>query len=293
MDNRLIYFGRQSYERHMQPWLTELLCCPECDGELVHRGDTLDCDCGQSYPVIDDIPVFVASGPDQSAETEPTDTSAEPPRIAAVSRLVEQYQRELNLDVGCGTGRNLGLFDGRYVGCDTDFAALLAAKERVPEKLDAVFVCCDGRKLPFKRDRFGFVLSSEVIEHVQPAARSAFVAELRRVLNHDGHAVVSAPTRTVVGDAVSTVARYVGVFEEESDDDHPRTTVTELRQLGFQLHGCLDAPAQQTLEQQGLEWLASLYDSLVWQIPRLANHCVGVIDGTTTAVRQRNYSRSS
>lgn len=263
----------------MQPWFIQLLSCPACDGALEHHGDTLECDCGESYPVVDGIPVFVESGPSQSEESEPMDTSAEPPRIDAVSRLVERHSGELNLDVGCGTGRNLGLFSGRYVGCDPDFAALLAAKERVPERLDAAFVCCDGGELPFGTETFEFVLSSEVIEHVRPDARGAFVVELRRVLDSDGRAVVSAPTRTVVGDAVSAAARAIGPLEGSGGDDHPRTTVTELRQLGFRLHGCLDAPPQHTLERRGLDSLASLYDWLVWRFPRLANHCIGVSDG--------------
>ena len=77
------------------------------------------------------------------------------------------------LDVGCGA---LGL---RGLEPELDITGVdLAARPDYP----GPFVQADAsERLPFADGEFDFVYSSSVIEHVLPARRAAFAAEIRRV----------------------------------------------------------------------------------------------------------------
>lgn len=259
----------------MQPWLSEVLSCPSCGGDLSAGPGGLGCGCGATYPVIDGIPVFVD---DIDEASEPTNPAGEPPHIPAVRHLVRRHIGRNHLDVGCGTGRNLPLFEQRYIGCDPSLPSLLVARDRARRlEVDASFVCADGRDLPLMADTFDIVLASEVIEHVPPADRGAFSRELLRTTVPGGMAMVSAPARTALGDAIGRLARRLRLLDHRSgDDDHPRITVGELRSLGFEAHGCLDAPAHDALRNRRLGPVGSAYDRLAWRVPGVSTHVVGV-----------------
>lgn len=77
------------------------------------------------------------------------------------------------LDLGCGALGLRGLEPERDItGCD------IAERPSYP----GPFVRADAAEgLPFADGEFGFVYCSSVIEHVPPARRASFAAELRRV----------------------------------------------------------------------------------------------------------------
>lgn len=87
------------------------------------------------------------------------------------------------LDVGCGTGRNLPLFDAqvRVVGLDPTHASLLAARRRAP---GVPLVQGDAQALPFRDGAFATVVSGLVFCSVPDAARG--LAEVKRVLTPGG-----------------------------------------------------------------------------------------------------------
>lgn len=87
------------------------------------------------------------------------------------------------LDVGCGTGRNLALFDGRasVVAVDPCTAALARARRRAP---GAALVCARAEALPFRDGVFDAVTSGLVFCSV--ADPHAGLRELRRVLRPHG-----------------------------------------------------------------------------------------------------------
>lgn len=91
------------------------------------------------------------------------------------------------LDVGDAAGY-LGLFvdDLRLTGLD-----VTVQPERLP---GAVAVVGDGSCLPFPDRAFDAVVSSDVLEHVLPAQRGAFIGELSRV--SDDLVIVAAPFDT-------------------------------------------------------------------------------------------------
>jgi SAM-dependent methyltransferase len=261
----------------MKDWLYEVLVCPECGGQLVNRSDALHCDgCTEAYPVVRGIPVFTSQA-DVDEDVRASD-SAEPRVIPAVERAVCEHQAEMNVDVGCGTGRNLGLFSGRVVACDIDFTSLVAAARRDDEvDADVGVVCCAAESLPFRDGEFGFGLSSEVFEHIQPEKRGSYVNELNRIVAWNGRIVVSAPIETGGGEIVSGAARWLGLLDNiEGDDDHPRLTPDTIERYGFSIQGCLDAPAVTALEQRKLGCLVSIYENVIKNIPGLSTHAVGV-----------------
>lgn len=106
------------------------------------------------------------------------------------------------LDIACGTGYGIGLLKEKakhVTGVDVSFDAAREALAECDER--ASVLLGDGLKLPFADGRFDIVTSFETLEHLHE--RSAFLAELKRVLRHDGLLVLSTPnanyTRPVNG----------------------------------------------------------------------------------------------
>jgi ubiquinone/menaquinone biosynthesis C-methylase UbiE len=86
------------------------------------------------------------------------------------------------LDLGCGTGRNLPLFDAaRVVGVDPCFESLLAARRRAP---GVPLVRARAEALPFRDRSFDTVASGLVFCSVSDPP--AGLAEVRRVLASGG-----------------------------------------------------------------------------------------------------------
>jgi ubiquinone/menaquinone biosynthesis C-methylase UbiE len=87
------------------------------------------------------------------------------------------------LDVGCGTGRNLPLYQRgvRVVGVDVSAASLARARRRRP---DVPLVQADAEALPFRTAAFDTVVSALVFCSVPDAARG--LLEVKRVLRPGG-----------------------------------------------------------------------------------------------------------
>lgn len=85
------------------------------------------------------------------------------------------------LEVGCGTGRNLALYERPVVAVDIEFDALLKAKKRAPE---ARLVLASAEALPFRSASFDTVVSSLVFCSVPNVPRG--LGEIGRVLGQEG-----------------------------------------------------------------------------------------------------------
>jgi SAM-dependent methyltransferase len=90
------------------------------------------------------------------------------------------------LDVGCGIGEFLGLYDGKSVGLDLN-------PYLVKHCAGQGGTCCLGlaQGLPFQSDSFDGVLASNVLEHLDDV--EAVVADIVRVLKAGGVLVVTVP----------------------------------------------------------------------------------------------------
>ncbi len=92
------------------------------------------------------------------------------------------------LDIGCGTGANLPLFDGQIVGLDISFKALTFAKRR---KKDALLIQGRAEALPFKEETFDLVLALDLLEHLADDVKG--LREMYRVLKKGGILLVTVP----------------------------------------------------------------------------------------------------
>jgi SAM-dependent methyltransferase len=96
------------------------------------------------------------------------------------------------LDIACGTGYGIGLLRSKakfVTGVDIDPVAANEAKAECGE--NGAVLLGNGLGLPFGNATFDVITSFETLEHLHE--RSAFLAELKRVLTPDGMLVLSTP----------------------------------------------------------------------------------------------------
>jgi SAM-dependent methyltransferase len=110
--------------------------------------------------------------------------------------LVDLLMRHLSLasrprllDLGCGTGGNIGALAnlGDVIGIEPDPGAVALARTRG----GAMFCRATGTALPFAAGSFDAVIASDVLEHI--AEDGPAVAEISRVLRRGGLLVFSVP----------------------------------------------------------------------------------------------------
>jgi ubiquinone/menaquinone biosynthesis C-methylase UbiE len=99
-------------------------------------------------------------------------------------RLIPVPVRGAMLDVGCGTGSSLAIYEGcfeTYTGIDLSPRSIELARNRFPQHDWRVGDAC---QLPFADDSFDLVAFSSVLHHIPDF--SAAVVEARRVLKPGG-----------------------------------------------------------------------------------------------------------
>ncbi len=111
------------------------------------------------------------------------------------SKAFGQYAQDGDkvLDLGCGNGRLLELFQDRpidYVGCDNSELLLKIAQQKYPGNK---FVLTDGINLPFVDNEFDKIFCIAVLHHIPgDELRRKFLKEARRVLKKDGRLIISS-----------------------------------------------------------------------------------------------------
>ncbi|WP_041042102.1 methyltransferase domain-containing protein [Paramagnetospirillum magnetotacticum] len=175
----------------MTPWLLDLLQCPSCHAEsrLVHEGDGLACPaCGQSVPVVNGIPRFVAASENYAEgfgwqwtrwRALQVDRLAGHPlserRFLADSRWDPAWIKgKLILDAGCGAGRFTDVaaqLGARVVACDLSRAIDAChancdePQGKAPERGEVAWVQANLLNLPFRPGVFDAVYCMGVIQH--------------------------------------------------------------------------------------------------------------------------------
>lgn len=119
-------------------------------------------------------------------------------RQKAVVELIEPKERELILDIGCGSARDLIVFANTgaiCVGIDFSCGMLSRGKETInrTEIRNVHLIRAEVSKLPFKSAVFDKASCSEVIEHL-PNWEEA-IAEVNRVLKMEAGLVITTPNR--------------------------------------------------------------------------------------------------
>jgi len=102
-------------------------------------------------------------------------------------RMVEPMESIKVLDVGCGTGTFLELFQksgSELYGIDTSPSMLEIARGRLGEQ--ASLHLDDATNMPFEDQNFDLVLSMLVLHEMDQDTRLSTIAEMKRVLKNDG-----------------------------------------------------------------------------------------------------------
>ena len=100
------------------------------------------------------------------------------------------------LDVGCGNGRLLELFQGKnvdYIGVDSSEELIKIAKNKAKNKYpQAKFLAGDALNLPFANQSFDKVFSVAVLHHIpSEEMRLKFLSEASRVLKPQGRIILT------------------------------------------------------------------------------------------------------
>ncbi len=103
----------------------------------------------------------------------------------AIARNIH-YMRGTVLDFGCGSKPYISLFDvDKYIGLDFETEV---SKKNSNLSADVFY---DGVTIPFPKDHFDSIFSSEVLEHVFNP--DVILAEMQRVLKPGGHILLTCP----------------------------------------------------------------------------------------------------
>ena len=95
------------------------------------------------------------------------------------------------LDVGCGTGSHLELyqrFGCELYGLDLSPSMLAVARQRLGDA--AQLDLGDASQMPYDDDHFGLVIAMLTLHEMRPQTRAAVLGEIKRVLKPDGRALL-------------------------------------------------------------------------------------------------------
>ena len=95
------------------------------------------------------------------------------------------------LDVGCGTGANLAMFNGEAVATGIDYSE--AALDRCRQRGLTRLTRADAGSLPFASDSFDGVLMMDVLYHRDVSNIAGALAETERVLGPGGLLLANVP----------------------------------------------------------------------------------------------------
>lgn len=182
----------------MKESLLQMLCCPECRGDLrleraewvkgeVKAGSLTCAQCSQAYPIRNYIPRFVSSDAYADAFTVEW-TVFRTAQLDSQTGLdlsdktfrrffnfpVERLAGKLLLDAGCGKGRfaEIALNYGAEVVCVDLSYAIDAARRNLKGRPGVHFVQADIFKLPFRAESFDGIYSHGVLHHTPDPPRA-------------------------------------------------------------------------------------------------------------------------
>ena len=107
--------------------------------------------------------------------------------IAMSMKMFPPVQGMSVLDVGCGTGTQLGLYQRagcEVFGIDPSPAMLKVAREKLGG--DAALHLGDAASMPFENDGFNLVTAMLVLHEMSPVNRDLVIDEIKRVLKRNG-----------------------------------------------------------------------------------------------------------
>ena len=121
------------------------------------------------------------------------------------------------LDVGCGTGIHLELYQRAgctVAGIDLSPSMLQVARERLGKCADLRLD--DASKMPYPDRSFDLIIMFTVLHEMSQEVRSAVIAESKRVLNKDGRILLidfhPGPIRPFKGWLFKTIITFIEIM---------------------------------------------------------------------------------
>lgn len=130
------------------------------------------------------------------------------------------------LDLGCGPGGRVGLFDTRRVECYAVGVDIWLPYLQIQKSLKAYdeFVLGDVRHLPFQKKSFDMVIGLELLEHLDKSDGTKLLAAMEGIARKK--VVLSLPAGTHIQDA----------YDNNPYQEHRSTwTPSELQHLGYKV----------------------------------------------------------
>jgi SAM-dependent methyltransferase len=105
-------------------------------------------------------------------------------------KLVKKYPLRI-LDVGCGTGSNLLMFNkfGNSFGLDNSLSALHFCEKMGLSRL----VAADVTGSPFREESFDIVCALDLLEHLGLEGENNCLSDIYRILKKDSHLIITVP----------------------------------------------------------------------------------------------------
>ena len=195
----------------LSPLLVERLACPVCRRPLEASAESLRCESGHEFPVVDGVPLLLPEEQDAQHESQRqiydrVYAGRAGYRLDLWQRAyVDKLQRYLAwtpgagfLDVGVGgdgyTVIEAARRGGVAAGCDLSLVAMrqarrFALEEGVGDR--TLFVVCTAESLPFRTGAFDSASAVHVLEHLPDDRKAA--AELARVMRPRGRVFIGVP----------------------------------------------------------------------------------------------------
>lgn len=131
-------------------------------------------------------------------------------RVKAIVKLITDNNKDENIiEVGCGAGNILEkIGSGRLFGADISASILSKASQKLKGMVH--LLQADAQSLPYRDKSFGYVICSEVLEHVLDPL--SVIGEIRRILNGNGVAVISIPNESLINWIKKALLR-IGLFK--------------------------------------------------------------------------------
>jgi len=162
------------------------------------------------------------------------------PQVVRFTEALKARGKDLVLDLGCGRGRHVLHMaqEGLHVsGLDNAPTALKLTKQGLEqERLGADLVLSDMRQpLPFGKEAFDAVLSTQVIHHAVLATVIQTANEIQRIVRRGGMILVSVPARKAIDEDAPhheiEPNTFVPLSGEEAGLPHHLFTPEEFRNL--------------------------------------------------------------
>ena len=163
-------------------------------------------------------------------------------RIKAQEYLVEKYfdRKFPVLDVGCGFGRQAYLLAKKgfkVVGTDTSKVFIDIANDLFRKnQYDGKFLCADIMKMQIEGS-FKQILLLDVLEHVPPAQRNAFIKQLSNLTGVGGILIVSLPhikkrlSSQINNRFRKAITQHFSFFKNHEEHPYPIPQKTEIIKL--------------------------------------------------------------